>query len=94
VFATVTREDDVTRLQSDAGVPAGAQVGVTAVAGEPHESAREFDAVALGDPPCPPDVPAGALLAALGRRLAGEFVQPLDALRGEAHTGGTSRLVV
>jgi hypothetical protein len=37
VFATVTGDDDVAALQANTGVPAGAKVGVTPVAGEPKE---------------------------------------------------------
>jgi len=86
VFPAVTGDDDVAVPQADAGVLSRTQVGVTPVAGEAHERPGERQAVALGHPPCPADVPAGTLLVALAGRLPGEFVQPLDALRGEAHT--------
>lgn len=88
MFAAVTGDDHVTVPQADAGVLSGAQVGITPVTGKAHERTGELQAVALGNPPCPANVPAGTLLVALAGRLPGELVQSLDALCGETHTPG------
>jgi len=70
-------------LESGAGVPAGPEVGVTAVTGKTDERPGEREPVALGDPSGATDVPACALVVALDRRVACEFPQPLDALAGD-----------
>ena len=86
MLATVAGDNDVPVLQADAGVLAGTQVRITAVTGRSDERAGEFEAVALGDPSGPADLPACPLVVTLPGRLAGEGVQPLDALLGESHT--------
>ena len=73
-------------LQSHAGVPAGNEVGVAGVAGEPPERAGERESVALGDAAGETDVLPGTLLLALRDGRAGEGFQAVDALRGNTHS--------
>jgi hypothetical protein len=89
VFPTVTRDDDMAVLEADTGVATGAEVGVTPVAGEAEKAAGKREAIALGDPPSPADVPARPLVVAHTRRLPGQVVEPLDALGRDAHTSAS-----
>ena len=74
VFATVTGDDDVASLKTDAGVSPRSQVRITAVTGEANKLPWELQTVSLGDPAGPADVPAGALLVTLAHGLAGQVV--------------------
>ena len=88
--ATVTGDDDVARLRSDAGVAAGDEIGVTGPADGVGELAGKPQPVALGDAPGPPDVLASARLATRRDRLAGQRLQALDTLASDGrlvHTG-------
>jgi glycosyltransferase involved in cell wall biosynthesis len=74
--------------EADAGVPSGAEVGVTVVAGEATERTWEAVAVALGETPRQTDVLPGAVVVAGGGGLAGQRRQPLDPLGGDAGSPG------
>jgi hypothetical protein len=74
LVAAVTGHDDVTVLESNSGVLAGTEVGITVVAGEPSELTGKSNAVALGEATGPADVLPCTLLVARLRRLTGQFV--------------------
>ena len=73
-FSTVTGNNDVTVLKSDAGVPPGNEVDVTAVTGAPDEFARESETVSLGDTTCSTDVPPRTVVVAITHRFASQFL--------------------
>jgi hypothetical protein len=74
VFPTVTGDEDVPIPGPDACVPAGQEIRVTAVAGEPDEPARKPETVALCDAARPANVPACTLVLVLADGLASQFV--------------------
>jgi len=88
VFATVTGDEYVSIPGPDASVPAGQEIRITAVAGEPDEPAGEPETIALCDAARPANVSACTLLFVLADGLAGQFVQAVDPLAGDAHTRG------
>jgi len=70
LFPAVASDDDVAVPQSDASVGAGAEVTIAAVAGEPLESSRQVDAVALGNASGETDVFSRAVLLRRRRGLS------------------------
>lgn len=67
-------------LQANASVLPGNEVRVTGPAGEAFERSGETESVALGDPPGPANVLAGAFEVSLASGLRREPVEALDAL--------------
>ena len=85
MVAAVASDDDVTVLQSDAGVLARSEVGVAGIAREAFELLRERDSVALGQPAREADVLSGAVVVALRGGVMGERCETLDSLLGYRH---------
>lgn len=85
LLTTVTGDDDVTPLKSNASVLSGHEIAVTAVTREPDKLTRERETVPFRDTTRSSDVSACTLLVPVTDCFSGEFLQPLDALDCDAH---------
>ena len=89
-MAAVAGDDHVSAARPDPRVPAGEQVRVAGVTGEPLEPPGQRQPVPLCDPAGPADVPPREVGVSPAGRRPGEFLKPLDALCGDVHDGGFS----
>ncbi len=85
-MAAVAGDDDVVAPQPDAGVLAGAEVGVAGVAGESLELAGEREAISLGDPPGKANVLSCTVVVTLGGGAFRKYGETLYPLFGYCHS--------